>query len=285
MFAYYAFKGLSWSKTRHALLSPVICAAWEKTVTPWGEFFYLKTDPDQLDRGKGIFGASLEEAQWYGQRIYLVAPDPRYRVALGTLGWRAEAAMLIIPLTTKNDAAAQIISAYYAGYPQVPGILAWAVLYVPPEKGCGVLRDILRDFQDEKVLKVIADGVDAIGKYGVPILEELSRSDNTSLRLKVLDACRRPVEYLRPLLQRFTEDDNETMRAYAALTCSAHGHAALPLLERLARDESGEVRLAVAKSIWRLGEAAIPILEELQRDEDLHVRHEASVSFQIVKKE
>jgi hypothetical protein len=284
MFSYLAFKGLYWDRNLLTLSSPVIRTAWSKKMTPWGELFYLKTNPDQLDRGKGIFGASLEEAWCYGQPIYLVAPDPRYRLILGTLGWRAEAAMVVAPLATREDAAARIIAAHRAGYPQVPGILAWAARYVQPEEGCRVLQDILRDWQNEDTLQVVVDSAAAIGKYGVPILEELSYNENASVRLKVLDVCKRPAEYVRPLLQRFIESDDEIMRAYAASACSAHGVGALPLLEKLAHDDSCEVRVAVAKSIRRLGKVAIPILEELRHDKEKHVRLEALKSLRPSRK-
>jgi HEAT repeat protein len=185
-------------------------------------------------------------------------------------------------MTTDKRAARQILAAYYAGYPQVPGILAWAARYTKFKEGFRILQDILRDCQDEDVLTVVADSAAAIGKYGLPILEQLSSNESMQVRMHVIDACRQSVEYIRPLLQRFVESGDEAVRAYAAFACGTHGVAALPWLERLAHDDSCKVRVAVAKSVWRLGEAAIPILEKLQHDEDIHVRHEALVSFRIV---
>jgi hypothetical protein len=284
MFAYYTFKALIWREEHSTFFSPVVFAIWEKIATPWGDFFYLKTAARDLERGKGIFGASLEEAQKYGQRIYLVAPDPNSRLALGTLGWRAEAAMVVAPVTTEEGAAKQILSAYHAGYPQVVGILAWAARYAEAKDGLRILQKILQNYQNEEVLEVIIDSATAIGENGVPILEQLSCNGDTSIWLQVLDACKRPVEYVRPLLRRFAESDEELRRTYAALACSAHGPAAFPLLEQLASDESYHVRVAVAKSIWRLGEVAIPILVELQSDKNEHVRFEALNSLRTVKK-
>jgi len=284
MFSYCAFKALIWREEHSTFFSPVVFAIWEKIATPWGEIFYLKTAASDLDRGHGIFGASLEEAQKYGQRIYLVAPDPNFRIALGTLGWRAEAAMVVAPVTTEEGAAKQILSAYHAGYPQVVGILAWAARYTDVSCGLRILQEILSDCQDEEVLQVIADSAAAIGEDGVPILEELSRSENMWVKMKVIDACKRPAEYIRPLLQRFVESEKSSVRTYAAYACSTHGLAALPWLEQLAHDDSQFVRFAVARSIRRLGKVAIPILEELRHDKDEHVRLEALKSLRAVKK-
>jgi hypothetical protein len=285
MFSYLAFKGLAWNKTHHALLSPVIRAVWNKTITPWGEFFCCEAAAKDLEHDKGIFAASIGEARSYTLQVHLVAPDPRRRIVLGTSGWRAEAAMVVDFMTTDKRAARQILAAYYAGYPQVPGILAWAARYTKFKEGFRILQNILDDCQDEDVLQVVADSAATIGEEGLPILEQLSSSESMWVRMKVIDACSRSAEYVRPLLRRFVESNDEFVRTYAAFACATHGLAALPWLERLARDESCEVRVAVAKSIWRLGEVAISILEELQRDEDIHVRHEASVSFQIVKQD
>jgi hypothetical protein len=284
MFSYYAFKALIWREEHGTFFSPVVFAVWEKTAMPWGEIFYLKTAARDLERGKGIFGASLEEAQKYGQRIYLVAPDPNYRVALGTLGWRAEAAMIVAPVITEEGAAKQILSAYYTGYPQVPGVLAWAARYEEPRAGLFILQDILRDCQDEDVLQVVVDSAGAIGEEGLPILEQLSSSESMFVLMQVIDACKRSVEYIRPLLQRFVESEKSSVRTYAAYACSAHGLAVFPWLEQLAHDESKFVRFAVARSIRRLGNAAIPILEELQHDKDEHVRLEALKSLRVVEK-
>jgi hypothetical protein len=284
MFSFYSFKALIWREEHSAFFSPVVFAIWEKTATPWGDFFYFKTSPEQLDRGKGIFGASLEEAQKYGQQIYLVAPDPSFRIALGTLGWRAEAAMVVAPVITEEGAAKQILSAYYAGYPQVVGILAWAVRYAEVKESLRILQNILDDCQDDDVLQVVADSAAAIGEDGMPILEQLSSSENMWVRMRVIDACKRPVEYVRPLLQRFVESEKSSVRTYAAYACSAHGLVALPWLERLAHDKSQFVRFAVARSIRRLGKVAIPILEELQYDKDEHVRLEALKSLRAVEK-
>jgi hypothetical protein len=284
MFAYYTFKALIWREEHSTFFSPVIFAIWEKIATPWGEIFYLKTAARDLDRGKGIFGASLEEAQKYGQRIYLVAPDPNFRLALGTLGWRAEAAMVVAPVTTEEGAAQQILSAYHAGYPQVVGVLAWAAKYTQPEEGCRILQNIMSNCQDGEVLQVIADSAAAIGEEGLPVLEQLSSSEDIWVRMRVMDACRRPVEYVRPLLQRFVESPAQPVRTYVAYVCSVHGLAALPWLEKLARDDSYLVRLAVARSIKRFGADAIPILEELRHDKEEYVRLEALKSLRAVKK-
>jgi hypothetical protein len=180
MFAYYAFKGLLWRKeykSPYTLYSPVLYTAWNRAVTTWGEFFYLRTAASELDRGLGIFGGTLEEAKEYALQVYLVAPDPRYRLVLGTSGWRAEAAMVIMPVITKAGAAMQILAAYRAGYPQVPGILAWAARCASPEEGRRVLRDVLREPQDEKVLRIVLDSAALLGKEGIPILDQMIRGE------------------------------------------------------------------------------------------------------------
>jgi hypothetical protein len=190
MFAYLAFKGLSWNNFHQTLFSPIVYTAWNKAVTAWGEFFCLKANTGQLDRGYGIFASTLEEAKRYASEIYLVAPDPNCRIALGTLGWRAEAAMVIAyvitresavsvitPAITREEAAKQIFAAYRAGYPQVPGVLAWAARYAPPEEGVPILQNILNSPQDERVLQISADSAVLLGKEGVPILDRLIRGE------------------------------------------------------------------------------------------------------------
>jgi hypothetical protein len=190
MFSYFAFKGLTWNNFSQTFFSPIVYTAWSKAVTPWGKLFYLKTNADKLERGYGIFASTPDEAKRYALEIYLVAPDPSCRVTLGTLGWRAEAAMVIAhvitresatavitPVITRESAAMQILSAYRAGYPQVPGILAWAARYVPPEEGCSILQEILNNPQDERVLRVVADSAALMGKEGVPILDRLIRGE------------------------------------------------------------------------------------------------------------
>jgi hypothetical protein len=284
MFSYLAFKGLSWNNFSQTLFSPIIYTAWNKAVTAWGEFFYLKAGTGQLDRGYGIFASTPEEARRYTPEIYLVAPDPNHRIAVGTLGWRAEAAMVVAHVTSEEDAAKQIFSAHYAGYPQVIGILAWAARYEEPKESFRFLQDILRNCQDNKVLQVVADSAASIGEEGLPILEQLSASDNMWVRMKVIDACKRPVEYVRPLLQRFVESAERPVRTYAAYVCSVHGPAALPWLEKLAHDDNYHVRLTVARSIRYLGDAAIPILKKLRHDKEEHVRLEALKSLRAVKK-
>jgi hypothetical protein len=285
MFSYLAFKGLYWDRESSILFSPVIRTAWNKATTPWGEFFCCETTASELDRDHGIFAASIGEARSYTIQVHLVAPDPRRRLVLGTSGWRAEAAMVVDFMTTDKHAAKQILAAYHSGYPQVPGILAWAARYTKSKEGFLILQKILDDCQDEDVLTVIADSAAAIGKYGLPILEQLSSSESMQVRMHVIDACRQSVEYFLPLLRCFAESDDEEARAYAAFACGTHGIGALPLLKRLAHDDSCRVRTAVARSVWRLGEVAIPILEKLQHDEDVGVRIEASNSLQIVKQE
>jgi hypothetical protein len=190
MFSYLAFKGLSWNNFSQTLFSPIVYTAWSKVITLWGEFFYLKADAGQLDRGYGIFASTLEEAKRYAPEIYLVTPDPNCRIALGTLGWRAEAAMVVAyvitresavavikPAITRESAAMQIISAYRAGYPQVPGILAWAARYASPEEGVLILQDILSNPQDERVLRVVIDSAVLMGKEGEPILDQMIRGE------------------------------------------------------------------------------------------------------------
>jgi hypothetical protein len=180
MFAYLAFKGLLWRKeykSPYTLYSPVLYTAWNRTVTTWGEFFYLRTAVSELDRGLGIFGGTLEEAKRYALQVYLVSPDPDHRLVLGSLGWRAEAAMVIAPVITKESAAKQILAAYRAGYPQVPGVLAWAARYASPEEGVPILQNILNSPQDERVLQIIADSAAVIGEDGVPILDRLIRGE------------------------------------------------------------------------------------------------------------
>jgi hypothetical protein len=177
MFAYYAFKGLHWDKNFLALFSPVIRVPWCKKMTPWGESFCCEAAANDLERGKGIFGASIDEARFYTPQVHLVAPDPRYRLVLGTVGWRAEAAMVVDFMTTDKHAATQILAAYRAGYPQVPGILAWAARYAPPEEGRRALRDVLREPQDEEVLRTVLDSAALLGKEGIPILDQMIRGE------------------------------------------------------------------------------------------------------------
>jgi hypothetical protein len=285
VFSYLAFKGLYWDRNLFTLFSPIARTAWNRTATPWGDFFYCETTASELDRGYGIFAASVSEARSYTLQVYLVAPDPRRCLVLGTSGWRAEAAMVVAFVTSEEGAAKQILAAYRAGYPQVPGILAWAARYVPPEEGYRVLQDILRDCQDEEVLQIVADSAGSIGEYGLPILEQLSTNKDPWVKMKVMDACRQSVEYVRPLLQRFVENGDELTRAYAAPVCGAHGVDGLPLLEKLANDESHNVRVAVAKSIRQLGTAALPILEKLCLDNEEEVRLEALKSLRGIKKD
>jgi len=186
MFAYLAFKGLSWNNFHQTLFSPIVYTAWYKAVTPWGELFYLKAGTGQLDRGYGIFASTLEEARRYAIEICLVAPDPNHRIALGTLGWRAEAAMVIAyvitresaakiiePVITKESAAMQILAAYRAGYPQVPGVLAWAARYAPPEEGVRILENVLCDSQDERVLRIVIDSLGSMGEEGKQLVDKI----------------------------------------------------------------------------------------------------------------
>jgi len=159
-------------------------------MTPWGEFFYCETTASELDRGHGIFGASIGEARSYTIQVHLVAPDPRRCLVLGTLGWRAEAAMVIAyvitresavtviePVVTGEGAAMRILSAYHAGYPQVTGVLAWAARYAPSEEGLRILQDILCEPQDEEVLRTVLDSAALLGKEGIPILDQMIRGE------------------------------------------------------------------------------------------------------------
>jgi hypothetical protein len=186
MFAYLAFKGLSWNNFRQTLFSPIVYTAWSKVITLWGEFFYLKADAGQLDRGYGIFASTPDEAKRYALEIYLVAPDPNCRIALGSLGWRAEAAMVVAyvitresavaaikPVITKESAAMQILAAYRAGYPQVPGILAWAARYAPPKEGVSILENVLCDSQDKGVLQIVIDSLGSMGEEGRQLIDKI----------------------------------------------------------------------------------------------------------------
>jgi len=128
MFSLLAFKSLC--SRQGTLVSPQQETPWRREyIAPLGKVYYLEAGLGDVDRSYGVFAASFKEARGYGDKVYLVAPDPRFPVVEGAEGWRAGAAFVVDgPFDESNleRAAKIIISAHNAGYPQVKGILGWA---------------------------------------------------------------------------------------------------------------------------------------------------------------
>jgi hypothetical protein len=106
--------------------------------------------------GYGIFSGLWDEAAGYADHMFLVAPCPEAQPEEGfdwqpaAFGFRASA-VIAWPVQEKGEAAARIIAAARARYPQLPGILLWAT-------------QIARAWDDPDLQEAIAAAWAAIGE-------------------------------------------------------------------------------------------------------------------------
>jgi len=196
MLAYLAFKALA-GRYPDALKSAQQNTRWKLDATLG--LPCLEAEEGTFEEGHGVYAATVNEARRYAEdhqaAVYLVAPLPGKRAVVGEVGWRAEGALCLGPLTQENqpEVARLILAAAANGLPQVPAILRWAVAVASQAEGrlvCppGVnLLDLWRNgeemawlesllpyldrAEDEQVIaRRLAAMPDARYRFGLPLL-------------------------------------------------------------------------------------------------------------------
>lgn len=155
MRAYLGFKGMSIEKG--ILYSPSVRVAWDVVNIDDRPHWHHKA----VDGSLGIHAATATEASHYSQDMFLVAPyspvvdddgNEVVDVTIASRGWRAgEAIILDGPVKGREQAiqrwAPVIMQAYWAGYPQCPGILLEAAVELGNFNFIAEHPELVNDYQ------------------------------------------------------------------------------------------------------------------------------------------
>ncbi|MEM4721748.1 MAG: hypothetical protein QXT73_06800 [Candidatus Methanomethylicaceae archaeon] len=270
-----AFKALK--RNGEILQSPTRNGVWVKKHIPQvgGEFFYLEADkPPEAKNRHGIYAGTFWEASGYEGDIYLVAPlpSPETVVAIGSMGWRASAAIVVggpYNLDDENDqvkAAEQIIAAARAGYETIPGVLVWACSVL---KESSFLFDLIK-IPDKRIKIGIAEACGDIGESAIPVLKKV-RTVSVEIFPAIARACEKIGPASIPILRRYAKirikRDRPTercLRVSAILSLGKIGHEAIPVLWEVSSmvNESNMFELMyIAKACGNIGKETIPLLQ------------------------
>ena len=89
-----------------------------------------RTEAAHVRAGIGIHAGTYRKAATFFGRVYLVAPlpgpDGKCEIAVGTCGWRAEAAFVVMQSGNKAKMDEVVVSAWRSGYACVPGVVLGA---------------------------------------------------------------------------------------------------------------------------------------------------------------
>jgi hypothetical protein len=152
---YVGFKALIQKEDK--LISPVQGTEWFPSAD--GSYVLRAGDGD-LERGNGIFAATMEVASSYLGSIFLVLPEGR--TVVGTLGWRAQGARVLYEVEDPETTLKYIFNAYLEGFDQVLGVLAESSVYFGVRGIAAVHEKVAQlsaDSWDNTLEKMICDSI------------------------------------------------------------------------------------------------------------------------------